>query len=82
MNDGINIEATEHRLQLRSVGDISFDKSGCLSADALQALSNKYNIEVTKLGTTGGSSLKVNETEISIDELNNAFTETLPKLFA
>jgi hypothetical protein len=27
-------------------------------------------------------SLKVNETEISIDELNKAFTETLPKLFA
>ena len=52
------------------------------NADALQALSNKYNIEVTKLGTTGGSSLKVNETEISIDELNKAFTETLPKLFA
>ena len=52
------------------------------NSDSLQALSNKYNIEITKLGITGGNSLKVNETEISIDELNKAFTETLPKLFA
>ena len=52
------------------------------NSDSLQALSNKYNIEISKLGTTGGNSLKVNETEISIDALNKAFTETLPKLFA
>ena len=52
------------------------------NSDSLQALSNKYNIEITKLGTSGGNSLKVNEAEISIEELNKAFTETLPKLFA
>jgi phosphoribosylformylglycinamidine synthase len=50
--------------------------------EQLQALSNKYQIEITKLGTTGGNSLKINEINISIDELNKAFTETLPKLFA
>ena len=52
------------------------------NADSLQALANKYQIEITKLGTTGGDALKVNETTISITELNKAFTETLPKLFA
>ena len=49
--------------------------------DQLQALSNKYQIPITKIGTTGGSSLKINDLEISIEELNKAFTETFPKLF-
>jgi phosphoribosylformylglycinamidine synthase subunit PurL len=47
----------------------------------LQALSNKYNIPIKKLGTTGGNSLKINAIEISITELAKAFTETFPKLF-
>ena len=50
-------------------------------ADQLQALSNKYQILITKLGTTGGNSLKINDLEISIEELNKVFTETFPKLF-
>jgi phosphoribosylformylglycinamidine synthase len=52
------------------------------NADSLQALANKYNIEVKKIGITGGDSLTVNDAKISIDELNKTFTETLPKLFA
>lgn len=52
------------------------------SADSLQALGNKNNIEIKKIGATGGDSLTVNDTKISIEELSKAFTETFPKLFA
>ena len=45
------------------------------NVDQLQALSNKYQIPITKLGTTGGSSLKINDLEISIDEINKARSE-------
>ena len=51
------------------------------NSDQLQALSNKHQIAITKLGTTGGNSLNINDLEVSIDELNKAFTETFPKLF-
>jgi phosphoribosylformylglycinamidine synthase len=51
-------------------------------ASELQALCDKYQIKLTKLGKTGGSSLKVNEVEITLSELEKAFTQTFPKLFA
>ena len=51
------------------------------NANQLQALSNKYQIPITKLGKTGGKSLKINDLEISTEELNEAFIETFPKLF-
>ena len=51
------------------------------NSDQLQALSNKYQIPITNLGTTGGKSLKLNDLEISIEDLNKAFIETFPKLF-
>ena len=53
------------------------------SADVsqLQELSSKYAIELTKLGTTGGNSLKINNVDISLDELSTAHTSTFPRLF-
>ena len=48
---------------------------------ALMKLCNKYEIQATKLGLTGGNSLKINDAEISLSELHAAYTETLPRLF-
>ncbi len=44
-------------------------------------VAKKYDIAITKLGTTGGSSLTINEVEIPLDELRQAHTSTFPKLF-
>jgi phosphoribosylformylglycinamidine synthase II len=51
-------------------------------AGAIMALAAKQAIEVTKIGTTGGSTLVINEVVIPLDELRVAFMETIPKLFA
>ena len=48
---------------------------------ALMNLCNKYEIQATKLGLTGGNSLKINDSEIPLSELHAAYTETLPRLF-
>jgi phosphoribosylformylglycinamidine synthase len=50
-------------------------------SSSLNSLSQKHRIQLTKLGTTGGNSLTINDTEISIEDLNHAFTQTFPKLF-
>ena len=47
----------------------------------LEGLAIKYSIAVTKLGTTGGDSLTINDAVISIEELSKAHTSTFPKLF-
>ena len=47
----------------------------------LKELSLKYSILITKLGTTGGDNLIINETVISLEELSNAHTSTFPRLF-
>ncbi len=44
-------------------------------------VAKKYDIAITKLGTTGGSSLTINEVEIPLEELRHAHTSTFPKLF-
>ena len=44
-------------------------------------LADKYQIEITTLGKTGGTALKINEIDISLQELSDAFTQTFPKLF-
>jgi phosphoribosylformylglycinamidine synthase len=41
----------------------------------------KITYPATKIGTTGGTSLTINGTEISLAELRTAHTETFPKLF-
>ena len=51
------------------------------STNSIIALAGKYQIPVTKIGTTGGSELIINETHISLTELSKAHTETFPKLF-
>ena len=48
---------------------------------ALMNLCKKYEIQTTKLGFSGGDSLKINDAEISLSELHAAYTETLPRLF-
>ena len=47
----------------------------------LSELVAKYDITLTRLGATGGATLKINETEIDLKELNLAYTATFPKLF-
>jgi phosphoribosylformylglycinamidine synthase len=47
----------------------------------LEGLAIKHSIEITKLGTTGGASLTINDAVISLDELSAAHTSTFPKLF-
>ena len=48
---------------------------------ALAELATKQNIALTRLGTTGGDFLVINEVQISLTELRKAHTETFPKLF-
>ena len=48
---------------------------------ALEKEAAAHGIALTHLGTTGGDKLVINGAEISLDELRNAHTQTLPKLF-
>jgi phosphoribosylformylglycinamidine synthase len=50
-------------------------------ASQLQALATKYSIAISKLGTTGGDSLTINDAVISLDELRTVHTSTFPRLF-
>jgi len=49
--------------------------------DALSSLAAKYQITLSKLGTTGGDSLIINGAVISLNELRTTHTATFPKLF-
>jgi phosphoribosylformylglycinamidine synthase len=49
--------------------------------DALIAQASKGKISCTHIGTTGGESLTINDTVISLSELRIAHTETFPRLF-
>jgi phosphoribosylformylglycinamidine synthase II len=51
------------------------------NVDALKAMAQKHEIILTRIGSTGGSSLMINDVVIPLDELRKAFTETIPKLF-
>lgn len=48
---------------------------------ALTSEAASQKITLTKIGTTGGDSLVINDAKISLTELRNAHTETFPKLF-
>jgi phosphoribosylformylglycinamidine synthase len=50
-------------------------------AQALTDLASASKIVLTKIGTTGGDSLTINDAKISLTELKKAHTETFPKLF-
>jgi phosphoribosylformylglycinamidine synthase subunit PurL len=50
-------------------------------ASSLSALANKHSIAITKIGSTGGDALEINDAKISLTELRKAHTETFPKLF-
>ena len=50
-------------------------------AAALKAVANTQQITITKIGTTGGTSLIINGADISLTELRKAHTETFSKLF-
>ena len=47
----------------------------------LLELADKYNIEIAKIGTSGGSALVINECSIDLDELRTSHTETFKRLF-
>jgi phosphoribosylformylglycinamidine synthase len=49
--------------------------------ERLENLAMKNVIAITKLGTTGGDSLTINDAVISLSELSTAHTSTFPKLF-
>ena len=49
--------------------------------DALSSLAAKYQITLSRLGTTGGNALRINDAVISLDELHTAHTATFQKLF-
>ena len=49
--------------------------------DVLLAQATKAKISCTHIGTTGGDSLTINDTVISLTELRTAHTETFPRLF-
>jgi phosphoribosylformylglycinamidine synthase len=49
--------------------------------DALLALAAKAKIACTQIGKTGGDSLIINDSVISLTELRKAHTETFPRLF-
>ena len=49
--------------------------------DDVKSLAAKHSITLTKLGTTGGDSLVINDCVISLQELRSAHTSTFPKLF-
>ncbi len=51
------------------------------NTNALVALAGKFQIPVTRVGTTGGNSLTINGAVISIDELRGANTGVLEALF-
>ena len=57
---------------------IAIDSS---SAQELIRLAEKYSITLSKLGTTGGDSLIINDCIISLSELRTAHTSTFPTLF-
>ena len=50
-------------------------------ASVLTALANKRSIAITKIGSTGGDALEINDAKISLTELRKAHTETFLKLF-
>jgi phosphoribosylformylglycinamidine synthase II len=50
-------------------------------SEKLRELSESKKVEICKIGSTGGSSLKVNSVEIPLDELSSAYTEVFKKLF-
>jgi phosphoribosylformylglycinamidine synthase len=47
----------------------------------LEALALKNSIAITKLGTTGGDALVINDAVIPLSELSHAHTSTFPRLF-
>ena len=48
---------------------------------ALTELASRYDIELKKIGTSGGDALVINDAIIPLTELRTAHTETFPKLF-
>jgi phosphoribosylformylglycinamidine synthase len=49
--------------------------------EELKQLAEKHSIPLTKLGTTGGDALIINDAVIPLNELRTAHTETFKKLF-
>ena len=50
-------------------------------ANQLSELAEAKDIKLSKIGTTGGDALVINDAVISLTELRKAHTETFPRLF-
>ena len=51
------------------------------NSEMLKEIAQKYEIELSTLGTTGGSQLRINEIKIPLSDLDHAYTSTFPRLF-
>lgn len=51
------------------------------NAHEIENLARKFEIELTKIGVTGGKSLAINDAEIALDDLRAAYRDTIPRLF-
>ena len=51
------------------------------NSEKLKEIAQKYEIELSTLGTTGGSQLRINEIKIPLSDLDHAYTSTFPRLF-
>ena len=77
---GRNLENVGIALLSETPGRVVVAIDPAKSAD-LSALAAKHSIPLSKLGTTGGDALVINEATILLTELRNAHTETFKKLF-
>jgi phosphoribosylformylglycinamidine synthase len=50
-------------------------------ANQLSELAKSKDIKLSKIGTTGGDALVINDAVISLEELRKSHTETFAKLF-
>ena len=50
-------------------------------AHSIQVIAQKYDIVLTKIGVTGGSSLMINDADIALDDLRAVYEDTIPRLF-
>ena len=51
------------------------------NSTSFESLAKSQNIKIAKIGKTGGESLVINDLNISLKEISDAFTQTFPKLF-
>ncbi|MEI6648860.1 MAG: phosphoribosylformylglycinamidine synthase subunit PurL [Actinomycetes bacterium] len=76
----VNVEDAAATLFAETPGQVVVAIEPSATNDLI-VLARMHHIPMVKIGTTGGDSLTINDAIIEISELNQAFTETFPKLF-